>query len=134
MLRADWLVMAATAACLVACGGGGSGASDAQIQKGRDAAATGALLFERNCQSCHGEHGEGTDKGPAVLDKRRLGKRFKNAQNLFDFIIKEMPKDNPGSLDIAQVWNIETFMVVASGRNLEDRLSEGNAEDTKLDK
>jgi cytochrome c len=104
------------------------------MQTGRDVAATGGLLFERNCQSCHGEHGEGTDKGPAVLGKKRIGKRFKNAQLLFEFIEKEMPKDNPGSLDVAQCWNLVTFMVAASGKKVEDRLSESNAEDTRLDK
>lgn len=133
MLRADWLLALALGTCSIACGGG-NGASDAQMQKGRDMAATGALLYERNCQSCHGDHGQGTDKGPGIFNKKKLGKRFKTAQGLFEFLVKEMPKDNPGSLDVGQYWNIETFVVVASGRKLEDRLSESNAEDTKLDK
>jgi mono/diheme cytochrome c family protein len=133
MLRAGWSLASVMALGLVACGGG-SGASDAQMQKGRDMAATGALLYERNCQSCHGDHGQGTDKGPAIFNKKKLGKRFKTAQRLFDFLVKEMPKDNPGSLDVGQYWNIETFVVVASGRKLDDRLSESNAEDIKLDK
>ncbi|MGC4093464.1 MAG: cytochrome c [Polyangiaceae bacterium] len=133
MVRADWLWATALAACAVACGGG-SGATDASIQQGKDMAATGALLYERNCQGCHGERGEGADKGPAIFNKKKLGRRFKTAQGLFDFLVKEMPKDNPGSLDIGQYWNIETFIVVASGRKLEERLSEANAEDVKLDK
>ena len=132
MLRAGWFSFA-LGSCVVACGGG-KGASDAQMQSARDMAATGALLYERNCQSCHGDHGQGTSDGPGIFNKKKLGKRFKNAQRLFDYLAKEMPKNNPGSLDIAQYWNIETFMVVASGRKLEDRLSESNAEDTKLDK
>lgn len=133
MMRADWLLASALSACVIGCGGT-KGASDAQLEKARDASATGALLYERNCQSCHGDHGQGTDTGPSIFDKKKLGKRFKNAQRLFDFLAKEMPKDNPGSLDIAQYWNIETFVVVASGRKLDDRLSESNAEDTRLDK
>lgn len=133
MSRAGRLLASAVCSCVIGCGGG-SGASDAQIARGRDMAATGALLYERNCQSCHGDHGQGTNAGPAIFNKKKLGKRFKNAQRLFDYLAKEMPKDNPGSLDVAQYWNIETFVVVASGRKLEDRLSESNAEDTKLDK
>lgn len=112
---------------------GASGANEVEMANGRSQASTGALLYERNCQSCHGENGQGTDQGPAILGKKRLTKRFSNAQKLFDYVAEKMPKDNPGSLDIAQYWNLVTFIVATHRKTIPDnRLSESNAPDVKL--
>ena len=44
-----------------------------------------------------------------------------------------MPKDNPGSLDIGQTWNVVTFIVATHRKTIpDDRLSESNAPDVKL--
>lgn len=113
--------------------GGAAGASEAEMANARNEAGTGALLYERVCQDCHGEHGEGTKQGPAILGKKRLTKKFANAQLLFDFVAEKMPKDNPGSLDIGQNWNVVTFIVATHRKHIpDDRLSEGNASDVKL--
>ncbi len=117
------------------CGAGGSGASSKEIARGRNISGTGALLYERNCQHCHGENGEG-DKGPAVLGRKTLQNTdFSTAQNLFDYLAEKMPADNPGSLDIGQYWNLTTFMVATMGKKIPgDRLSESNAEDIHIKK
>jgi hypothetical protein len=68
-----------------------------------------------------------------VLGKKRLSRKFKNAQQLFDYIAKDMPKDNPGSLDFGQSWNVVTFIVATTGQKIPDeRLSESNADRVKL--
>lgn len=134
-----WFVRVASCvvlACLgVACGKAGAGASEAQMSNGHNLAATGALLYERNCESCHGPAGQGSSKVPAILGRDVLSdSRFRNAQKLWDYVAEEMPKDNPGSLDITQYWEIVTFMVATTGRRKipDDRLSESNASKIKL--
>jgi cytochrome c len=113
--------------------GGVKGATEVEMGNGRNQAGTGALIYERSCQSCHGDHGQGSENAPAVLGKKRLAKRFKNAQKLWDYVAKEMPKDDPGSLDIGQYWNVVTFLVATTGQNIPDeRLSESNADTVHL--
>lgn len=122
-----WLALGA-AGC-----GGAAGATEAEMANGRNQAGTGALLYERTCQDCHGVNGEGTKEGPAILGKKRLSKKFSNAQQLFDYVVEKMPKDNPGSLDIGQYWNVVTFIVATTRKTIpDDRLSESNAPDVKL--
>lgn len=116
----------------VACGGA-AGATEADMANARNQAGTGALLYERACQDCHGVNGDGTKQGPPILGKKRLSKKFSNAQKLFDYVAEKMPKDNPGSLDIGQYWNVVTFIVATTGKAIpDDRLSESNAADVKL--
>ncbi len=109
------------------------GATPAEMDHGKNQAATGALIYERKCQSCHGDHGQGSENAPPVLGKKRLAKRFRTAQQLYDYVAKEMPKDDPGSLDFAQTWNVVSFLVATTGRSIPDgRLSESNAEAVHL--
>jgi len=133
-MRQSILILALSIAAM-GCAGA-KGASTAEIAKGRNVAATGALLYERNCQHCHGENGEGGDKAPAVLGRSTLQKSsFTTAQDLFVFLADKMPADSPGSLDIGQYWNIVTFMVATMNKKIPDnRLSESNAEDVRIRK
>ncbi|HWA75412.1 MAG TPA: cytochrome c [Polyangiaceae bacterium] len=118
---------------LVVAGCGAAGANETEMANARNQASTGALLYERSCQDCHGENGQGTKRGPAILGKKRLTKKFSNAQKLFDYVAEKMPKDNPGSLDIGQYWNLVTFIVATHRKTIPDnRLSESNAPDVKL--
>jgi cytochrome c len=116
-------------ALLSAACGGAAGATPAQMTEAKGQSSTGALLYERSCESCHGENGAGTKRGPAVLGAATLARsRFKTAEDLFDYVAREMPKDSPGSLDFTQYWNIVTFMAATTGQKIpDDRLSESNA-------
>lgn len=107
-----------------------SGASEAQMVNARAVGSTGAVLWERHCQSCHGETGAGTKDGPAVLGEDTLiDGPFYDAQELWDYVARKMPKDDPGGLDMAQYWHIVTFMAGTTGRDIPERLSEGNAKE-----
>ena len=129
--RTAFASAALAASLLAGCGGGG--VTESELANARNQAGTGALVYERYCQECHGETGQGTKNGPAVLGKKTLNRKFKNAQKLFDYIAEKMPKDNPGSLDFGQTWNIVTFIVATEGQKIPDeRLSESNADMVKL--
>jgi cytochrome c len=111
------------------CSSKTSGASEAQMANARAVGSTGAVLWERKCQSCHGENGAGTDDAPAVLGEDTLiDGKFYNAQELWDYVARKMPKDAPGSLDMAQYWHIVTFIAGTTGRDIPERLSEGDAD------
>jgi hypothetical protein len=43
---------------------------------------------------------------------------FRNAQDLFDYISKKMPKPKPGSLKPEEYWAIVTFILIGHGRTV----------------
>jgi hypothetical protein len=88
--------------------------------------AAGGVLFEKNCAKCHGALGKGTDKAPAVVGEGALA-RFTNAQQLHDFVSKEMPKDAPGSLQPGEYWSILAFDLRANGVDVDGTLGPDNA-------
>lgn len=136
--RSPFCTFFALAFALLTVGGCSStvvGATGQQLEHAKSLGPTGALLYERNCQSCHGARGEGTRKVPPILGREVLSRsRFKTAQDLWDFVAREMPMDNPGGLDITQYWEIVTFMAASTGRRKlpDERLSESNADQVKL--
>jgi mono/diheme cytochrome c family protein len=88
--------------------------------------AAGATLFEKHCAKCHGALGQGKDGTPAVVGEGALA-RFTTAQELFDFVSKEMPKDAPGSLEPGQYWAILAFDLRANGIDVDGTLGPDNA-------
>lgn len=82
-------------------GGGdtGDGAGGDQTAGGAPTgdAARGEKVFGDACSTCHGDTGEGSKKTPAVAGAGALSK-FADDKALFDYLKKEMPKDDPGSL------------------------------------
>lgn len=86
----------------------------------------GALLFEKHCAKCHGALGKGKGDVPPVVGEGALS-RFTNAQELFDFVSKEMPRDKPGSLEPGEYWAILGFDIRANGIKLDEPLGPQNA-------
>jgi cytochrome c len=86
----------------------------------------GATLFEKHCAKCHGALGKGRDDAPAVVGEGALA-RFNTAQQVFDFISKEMPHDKPGSLEPGEYWAILAFDVRANGITVDEPLGPQNA-------
>ena len=87
----------------------------------------GGGLFEKHCAECHGALGKGKDDVPAVVGEGALS-RFTNAQQLYDFVSKNMPKDAPGTLKEGEYWAILAFDLKANGVDLDETLSSNNAE------
>ncbi len=131
---------AATMLLLTACGGGGpkpvtdpskvGGETSPTTSSGGGADADrGAKLYAANCASCHGDKGEGTGGGPAVVGKAALpldppnkGKgrqvQFKTAADVLGYIKKAMPDDTPGSLKDDEYLDILAFDLKANGVDL----------------
>ena len=77
--------------------GGAKGATESQLAAGQNASATGGLLYDRHCAQCHGEQGAGNENTPAALGPGTIKSgKFATAQDLFNFLANEMPKDDPG--------------------------------------
>ena len=102
-------------------GGGGDAALTAQIDQGK-------ALYVDHCAGCHGDAGQGTDKGPAVvgadafpLHPRDGSKRdvdFHTAADIFGWATKNMPADDPASLTTDQYLAIFAFDLTANGVKL----------------
>ncbi|MDC0666529.1 c-type cytochrome [Nannocystis radixulma] len=86
----------------------------------------GGTLFEKHCAKCHGALGKGTDKAPAVVGEEALS-RFNTAQEVFEFISNEMPKDKPGSLKEGEYWAIIAFDLKANGVDADETVGPQNA-------
>ena len=61
------LAIAGSVAVCAGCAVRSFGASDANLEHARSSASVGAGLFEGQCASCHGEHGEGRGNVPAIM-------------------------------------------------------------------
>ena len=86
----------------------------------------GEKLYADHCASCHGNKGEGGGRSPKLVGpgalsadppkeaKQRKGK-FKNAQDVFDFVSKQMPPGAGGSLKDHEYWSILAWDLKANG-------------------
>lgn len=93
-----------------------------QIERGKE-------LYVARCASCHGDGGQGTDKGPPVvgkdafpLDPRSGAKRdvkFHTAADVFAWATQHMPADAPGTLSTDEYLAIFAFDLTANGIKLE---------------
>jgi mono/diheme cytochrome c family protein len=139
--------------CLSACGGSAppaeapasmepaSGTAPAAAAPAVAAPATfaeqvtlGQKLYGAQCAGCHGNSGEGTKDGPAVvgLDKGALPlepastakyrkTQFKTVADIADFVVKSMPPKAPGSLSGEEYLAILAFDLKANGIDLGDK-------------
>ncbi|MEO6954881.1 MAG: c-type cytochrome [Polyangia bacterium] len=91
-----------------------------------DQVAEGGKLFGKYCAKCHGNAGQGTKKGPAVvgqgalpLDAAATAKvrtaQFHTAQDVAAFVATKMPANKPGSLTVEQYYDILAFDLKANG-------------------
>ncbi len=98
----------------------------------------GQKLYGEKCAGCHGNSGEGTKDGPAVvgLDKGALPlapaatakyrkTEFKTVADIADFVVKAMPPKAPGSLTAEEYFSILAFDLKANGIDLGDKKLDG---------
>ena len=124
-----WLTASLGAAALaVACGGG---KPNPNAPHPADQVAWGQQLYGKECAECHGDSGQGKrgDNAPPVVGASALPldppagskyrkNQFHTAQDVFDFVKKAMPPDNPGELSDEQYWAILAFDLKANGVDL----------------
>jgi mono/diheme cytochrome c family protein len=89
----------------------------AQIDRGKG-------LYVDRCAKCHGDGGQGTDKGPPVVGpaafplKPRPGAKrdvdFRTAADVFAWTVAHMPGDAPGTLSTDEYLAIFAFDLTAN--------------------
>lgn len=80
--------------------------TDAQAQRGVDP-------YENKCAMCHGANMEG-QSGPTLLGPT-FTSHYQTVGDLMQFIVKNMPKDNPGTLSHEDYVDILTFILLKNG-------------------
>jgi mono/diheme cytochrome c family protein len=120
-MRAGLVSLFAVALMAVSVGMAGQGAptrrsvwdgvyTDAQAKRGRES-------YEYSCATCHGPDLDG-DPGrdvPALYGEDFIGQWSKHTvKDLFDLIMKSMPKDSPGSLRAETYVEIVTYLLQAN--------------------
>ncbi len=73
-------------------------------------AQTGKQIFSENCARCHGTSGEGVI-GPALIGQKQGLVKYRNAQELINFVRSAMPQDAPGSLPEQDYWDVLAFIL-----------------------
>ncbi len=114
---------------LAACG------SAQKPSTSQDMVSKGAALFADACAHCHGDAGQGTDKGPPVVgaDALPLAPRpgqkrdvqFHTALDVFGWVRVNMPGDAPGTLSDDDYLAIMAFDLSANGVDLKDEPLDG---------
>jgi len=103
-----------------------------KTKAGKSQADEGAKLYGEYCASCHGKAGQGTKNAPPVVGKNALPldppatakvrkTQFHTAQDVAEFVAKNMPAKKPGSLTSDQYYDILAFALKANGVDVSDK-------------
>lgn len=102
---------------LMAASAEAAGSSSSAALYTTSQAQHGAMLYRRNCASCHAGNLKG-DVGPALVG--RPFRQMASAQNLtakslLEVVAQSMPKTNPGALKASQYDAIIAFILQKNG-------------------
>jgi mono/diheme cytochrome c family protein len=102
--------------------------TDEQARRGQ------AQFGSSGCGSCHGGNLQGLDGGPPLVgDQIKTDQFGGSVADLYNFILTNMPADNPGSLKPAQVAPLVAFIASKNGFAASDTpLPDDPAEMAKL--
>ncbi len=70
----------------------------------------GAVVFQKDCASCHGPSGIGTTGAPRLAAPSGVPSTFDNEPRLKTFIALHMPADHPGSLPAKQAIDVSQYV------------------------
>ncbi len=95
------------------------------LPPGSGTASQGREIYERRCQKCHGNQGQGGEEGPALAGGngsltgpkpvKTVGSYWPHATTLFDYTRRAMPFDRPGTLTDDQVYALTARMLFLNG-------------------
>jgi cytochrome c len=80
-------------------------------------AERGAGVYEASCGFCHGDAGEGAGNNPPVVGDGVLD-GYADAAELLQYVMAEMPGDDPGGLSDDDFQDVVAFMLQANGIEL----------------
>lgn len=80
----------------------------------RDQVALGRAVYLAHCAKCHGANGEGAIGRTLVAAWNPLA-GYRTADQLYVFVSRVMPFDDPGSLKAQDYWDIIAFLLHANG-------------------
>lgn len=94
------------------------------LPPGSGTAVTGLAVYQRECQVCHGEGGQGgpndrlvgglgtlTSKAPV----KTIGSYWPYATTLFDYLRRAMPYHAPGSLTADELYGVTAYLLAENG-------------------
>jgi mono/diheme cytochrome c family protein len=123
---------------LVACGGKAPPTTTPMAATAEEQVKQGGELYGAHCAKCHGASGEGGEKAPPVVgqgvlpaEPRSGSKRtvqFNTAADVYAFVKRTMPGDDPGSLSDHEYLAILAFDLSANGVKLDKPLDEAGAQ------
>jgi mono/diheme cytochrome c family protein len=105
--------MAAACACLLISGTAGAQSSAASALYTDAQAQMGVEPYESACGMCHGANMEGA-QGPTLLGDT-FTSHYQTVGDLMQFVVKNMPKSDPGSLSHEDYVNILAFILLKNG-------------------
>lgn len=94
------------------------------LPPGRGTSAQGAVVFERKCQSCHGERGAGQPNDRLVgghgtlaskTPVRTIGSYWPYATTVFDYVRRAMPYTQSHSLSDDDVYAVTAYLLRLNG-------------------
>lgn len=99
------------------------------LPPGSGDARTGRMLYQEQCQRCHGtegrdgtfdrlagrEPGDGFDFALDPRLPRTIGSYWPHATTIFDYTRRSMPLDRPGSLDDDAVYALTAYLLHLNG-------------------
>jgi cytochrome c len=96
------------------------------------------LYVDKKCASCHGDHGEGNPKNPAVIGPNAFSEQppkgaklrtmpFKTAADVLAFVQAKMPIKQPGTLTADEAAAVTSWMLSESKVNITHKLDATNA-------
>jgi S-disulfanyl-L-cysteine oxidoreductase SoxD len=102
------------------------------LPPGSGTPAQGEAIYRASCAVCHGPDGNGTPAGWPLVGRnpgdrfdfgesleaeirRTIGNYWPHATTLFDYTLRAMPMDRPGSLSADQVYALTAWMLWRNG-------------------
>ena len=94
------------------------------LHAGRGDVASGEVLFNQHCMSCHGIEGQGGSNDrltgghgslTTTAPVKTIGSYWPYATTLFDYIGRAMPYNSPGVLSADEVYSITAYLLYLNG-------------------
>ena len=97
------------------------------LPPGAGTARSGAITYETKCASCHGQDGEGGSADRLVgrlpdsrfpfaksydsVSEKTIGSYWPYATTIFDYTLRAMPQNAPGSLTADETYSLVAFLL-----------------------